>query len=236
MHNFLREVKQTPFTIGLCVLLVAIYIAEVLNSGGLTIGLGTLYDFGGLVTSAVGIDGQWWRLLTAGFVHASLMHILMNTIVIYFIGRILETTLGSLQVATIFILGVLGGSLLSMTLGALNVIYIGASSGAFAMVGAVVYLGMQEKRRGAWVQQMQTMLIFVAMNLLFSLFDPTIGIWGHVGGFFVGLAVTGNLLQSRYAKMTFKNTTMTRIVALLMIFTVFLILLTGAFTRLTTFS
>lgn len=236
MHNFMREAKQQPVTIGLCLLLVGIYIAEVVVSGGLTIGLSTLYDFGGLVTVGVGVDGEWWRLLTAGFIHASLMHILMNTVVIYFIGKILETTLGSIQLATIFILGVLGGSLLSITLGSLNVIYIGASSGAFAMVGAVIYLGLQEKHRGAWVQQMQTMLIFVAMNLLFSLFDPTIGIWGHVGGFIVGLAVTGNLLQSRYAKMTFKNTTMTRIIALLMIITVFLILLTGAFTRLTTFS
>lgn len=205
MSNFTREFRQVPVTLGLSVLLGIIYVAEVIRSGGLDIAINTLYHFGGLVPAVVFGQNEWWRLLTAGFVHASLMHLLLNVVVIYFVGRMLETTLGSLQVGVIFLVGVLGGNLLTMLLGNIMVISIGASSGAFALVGAVIYLGWQERRRGVWGQQMQTMFIFVGMNLLFGLFDPSIGIWAHVGGFLFGVTVAGALLQSRYAKATFKT-------------------------------
>lgn len=216
MNNFMREFKQVPVTVGLSVLMAVIYLGEVLRSGGLTIGIRTLYDFGGLMPAGVYLNDEWWRLITAGFVHASFTHIILNGIVIYFIGRILETTLGSIQVATIFILGVVGGNLFSMMFGPLMTVNIGASSGAFALVGSVIYLGVVEKRRGVWMQQMQTMLIFVGMNIVFSLFDPSIGIWAHVGGFLVGMTVTGALFQSRYAQSAFKTNRTTRIVAIVL--------------------
>lgn len=213
MKNFMREFKQVPVSVGLSILLGVIYLAEVLRSGGLTIDLRTLYDFGGLLPAAVVVQDDWWRLLTAGFVHASLTHFLLNVVVIYFIGRILESTLGSIQVALIFLLGVVGGNLVTMLFGGLMTVSIGASSGAFALVGSVIYLGMLEKRRGMWMQQMQTMLIFVGMNVVFSLFDTSIGIWAHIGGFLVGITLTGALMQSRYAKNTFKVNTMTQVIA-----------------------
>lgn len=213
MQNFTREFKQVPVSVGLSVLLGVIYLAEVLRSGALTIDLRTLYDFGGLLPAAVMVQDEWWRIVTAGFVHASLTHFLLNVVVIYFIGRILEVTLGSVQVGLIFLLGVIGGNLVAMLFGSLMTVSIGASSGAFALVGAVIYLGIQEKHRGVWMQQMQTMLIFVGMNVLFSLFDPSIGIWAHVGGFLVGLTLTGALMQSRYAKNAFKVNATTKVIA-----------------------
>lgn len=232
MTDFIRAFKQYPVTISLSVLIGVIYLAEVLFSGGLTINLLTMYQFGGMVIDSIAQNGEWWRMLSSGFVHASLTHVLLNIMVIYFVGRILEMALGSIQVGLIFILGVLGGSLLTLLLGNLHVIYVGASTGAFALVGAVIYLGLHEVQRGAWVQEMRTMLLFVVMNLAFSLFDTSIGIWGHVGGFFTGLIVTGALLQSDYAKTTFKTSGGRTTLALFLTLIMFALLFIGVINRL----
>ncbi|MCW0952495.1 rhomboid family intramembrane serine protease [Weissella ceti] len=232
MHNFEREFKQVPVAVGLSVLLVVIYLAEALRSGSLTIDMATMYNFGGLVPAAVFAQNEWWRLLTAGFIHVSLTHMLLNVVVIYFIGRLLEMSLGSLQLAVLFLVGVIGGNLFAMLLGNVLVISLGASGGAFTLVGAIIYLGLRENRRGVWREQMQTMIIFVGMNVVFSLFDSSIGIWAHVGGFLMGLTLTGGLIQSRYAQNTFKSSKTTTILAYVSTAIILGALVFGVLTRL----
>jgi len=232
MNNFAREFKQVPVTVGLSILLVMIYLAEVLCSGGLVIDMATMYNFGGLVPATVFAQGEWWRLLTAGFVHVSLTHMLLNVVVIYFIGRLLERALGSLQLAALFLVGVVSGNLFTMLLGNIFVISIGASGGAFTLVGAIIFLGLREKHGGVWREEMKTMILFVGMNVVFSLFDPSIGIWAHVGGFLMGLTLTGGLIQSRYAQNTFKSSKTITILAYVSTVIVLGALLLGVITRL----
>ena len=60
------------------------------------------------------IDGQWWRLLTAGFVHFGFLHLLMNVVFLYLIGRFVEPMWGHLRYLSIYLASVLGGSCLGV--------------------------------------------------------------------------------------------------------------------------
>src|SRR5215216_174260 len=55
-------------------------------------------------------DGEWWRLLTAGFLHGGLFHLLLNMYALYFLGRMLEPALGHVRFAALYFASLLAGS------------------------------------------------------------------------------------------------------------------------------
>jgi rhomboid protease GluP len=196
-------------TVFLVALILAVYLVELmLSAHGLSAGalfaspsLGTMVAMGAQVGSLV-VAGQWWRIVTAMFLHFNWLHIGTNAYSLYIVGGLVEPAFGSWRTLIIYLLsGILGGLFLLLLM-PLNVVGAGASGAIFGLLGATVVLGFflpRGARRGllSWA-----IGIFV-LNIGFDLFDPAIAIWDHVGGFVGGLLLAWALgvpgRQSRLA-------------------------------------
>jgi len=172
-------------------------LTYVLIGINVVIGLGTLLSgasatggggFGGspLLTdggvSRFGVDsGEYWRILTAGFLHAGFIHLLFNMFALYILGGLLEPAVGRLRFAVIYFVSLLAGSF-----GALLVepdaLTVGASGAVFGMMGAAVVV-----MRNRGINPMESGLgLWIGLNLLITFTIPGISIGGHIGGLIGG--------------------------------------------------
>ena len=169
----------TVFIIAVC---VGVYVYDVQASAGFAqsttgtgLGLLTLFE------PSLEFDGEWYRLLTSGFVHFGLLHLALNMLVLGQLGRLIEGTFGSLTFATLFVTGVLGGSVGALLLEP-DVQVGGASGAVFALMGAtaaIQLLGGQNILRNG-------MAPLLAINIAFS-FLPFVSLGSHLGGLAIGL-------------------------------------------------
>lgn len=129
--------------------------------------------------------GDWWRLITSGFLHAGALHLAMNMLALYQLGRLLEPALGRVNYLTLY-----GAALLAGSAGALVVapdaLTVGASGAIFGLLGAVA-AGMHSRGASIWRSGIGTLIV---VNLLITFALPRISIGGHLGGL-VGGAVAG---------------------------------------------
>lgn len=187
----------------LIALIVAVFAA------GIGPGLRTKDSFiidGGLVGSAVNpftgsligvANGEWWRLVTSGFLHANLIHVGFNMFVLYRLGQLLEPVLGRARFVLAYFVAMLGGSLGVMLLDP-NHYTVGASGAVFGLMGVAVAVC-----RARGINVMDTGLgPMIMLNLVFTFAIPGISIGGHVGGLIVGF-LAGSILTNvgeRYLK------------------------------------
>jgi membrane associated rhomboid family serine protease len=176
--------------------LIAINVA--IFAAGIGSGMETRQRFivdGGLVGGGlldgelIGVaHGEWWRLVTSGFLHANLIHIGFNMFVLYRLGQLLEPVLGRVRFALAYMVAMLGGGLGVMLLDP-NVFTVGASGAVFGLMGVAVAVF-----RSRGINVMDTGLgATILLNLAFTFAIPGISIGGHVGGLVVGFLV-GSLL------------------------------------------
>ena len=125
---------------------------------------------------------EYWRLLTSGFLHEGLIHIALNMLSLWFVGRVLEPAIGKLNFVAIYFAALLAGSF-----GALlfepGVPTLGASTAIFGIFGALIVVAY---RRGIplWQSGLGPMLL---LNLVFTLTVSNISIGGHLGGLAAGV-------------------------------------------------
>lgn len=127
----------------------ALYAATVIysmnrgNSGALLdVDPRTLFDFGAKYTSAI-LSGQWWRLVTAGFLHGGLMHIAMNSWVLMDLGAQVEETYGSSRLLIFYFFSTITGFAASAWWN--PGLSIGASAGILGLIGAMIAVGMRHQ-------------------------------------------------------------------------------------------
>jgi membrane associated rhomboid family serine protease len=135
-------------------------------------------------------NGEWWRLITSGFLHANVLHIGSNMLALFFIGRALEPALGSLRLGVIYFVSLAAGSLGVIILepGSLS---IGASGAIFGLMGAFV---MFARSRGISVMQSGIGPV-ILLNLAITFTIPGISIGGHLGGLAGGAAIAAIVLE-----------------------------------------
>lgn len=154
---------------------------------GMTLGQGAMYSYAGGRTTIelVGVAyGEWWRIVTGGFLHAGLLHLAMNMLLLWLLGKQLESVLGRARFAALYVACLVGGSfgalLVSPTVGT-----VGASGAVFGLMGAAV---VAQRRSGidVWRNGIGGLVV---INLLLTFAVPGIAIGAHVGGLIVGVAV-----------------------------------------------
>ncbi|MCI0636184.1 MAG: rhomboid family intramembrane serine protease, partial [Actinobacteria bacterium] len=174
-----------PFiTFTLIGLNVGIYLLQLLMGAGLSANSGWIYEHGVLVSSAidssgqlVGVaEGEWWRLITATFLHYGILHLGMNMLVLWFIGPPLEEYFGHWRYLLVYLVSGLAGSAGAL-LWSPNALTVGASGAIWGIMGAALVL---EARR-IWVFGGQAMGL-VVFNLAITFLIPGISIGGHIGG------------------------------------------------------
>jgi membrane associated rhomboid family serine protease len=126
---------------------------------------------------------EWYRLVTAGFLHFGVLHIAMNMILLYQLGSMLERSLGSLRFGLLYFAALLGGSLGALLITGDGTGLHGGASGAVFGLMAAAAIGLQ--RRGVNIFQTGIGATLV-INLLLTFTIPGISIGGHVGGMAVG--------------------------------------------------
>ncbi len=141
-------IPQAHFTTALILTInIGLYVATMVYS--MRAGQGTLMDIDYQTLKAFGgkcdeiLAGQWWRLVTAGFLHGGLFHILMNSWVLLDLGRQVEEIYGAKRFITIYFGSTVFGFLAS-TFWSGN-LSIGASAGIFGLLGAMIALGARHR-------------------------------------------------------------------------------------------
>jgi membrane associated rhomboid family serine protease len=176
-----------PATYVLIAINVAAFLAELAGGSGALQGGGTVVNHGGLNGPAVA-DGDWWRIITAGFLHAGLIHIAFNMYVLFILGTLLEPGIGTPRFLAVYFVSLLAGSFGALLLSP-NEITVGASGAIFGLMSAAFIVA---RHRG--VEQVAGQLaIFILINLFFTFGVSHISVGGHLGGL-IGGALAGLLI------------------------------------------
>ncbi|MEH0928483.1 rhomboid family intramembrane serine protease [Micromonospora sp. CPCC 205558] len=125
-------------------------------------------------------DGEWYRLVTAMFLHYGVIHLLLNMWALWVLGRSLEANLGPLRFAALYLIAGLGGNVAAYLFSAQNSATAGASTAVFGLFAALIII---ERKLGRDISQVIPILV---INLVFTLTVPGISIPGHLGGLAVG--------------------------------------------------
>lgn len=150
--------------------------------------LSVLVLFGAKVNPLI-IAGQYWRLLTANFIHIGLMHLVFNSYALYVFGADVEGRFGRAHFVALYLLCGLSGSVLSF-LGN-EALSAGASGAVFGLVGAIIvyYFTYRQEFGRSGRRQLMNLLLVAAYNLIWGFVGVGIDNWGHVGGLLAGLAL-----------------------------------------------
>ena len=138
----------------------------------------------GLLYGPMVQQGQWWRLLTSGFLHGSVLHVGFNMYLLYMLGPELERGFGRVRVALMYF-GSLAGGALAVMLFDWDQPTLGASAAVLGLAGS---MGIALHERGMKPQQ-SPVFGLVVLNLALPLLVPGISFWGHFGGVLAGMLI-----------------------------------------------
>jgi membrane associated rhomboid family serine protease len=138
-------------------------------------------------------NGEWYRLISSGFLHYGLLHVGMNMFLLWQLGQLLEPALGRGRFALLYFAAMLGGSAGALALSP-NALTGGASGAVFGLMAAAA-VGLHQ--RG--VNPMKTGIgATLLLNLLITFAIPGISVGGHLGGALMGAAVGYAMLEPRW--------------------------------------
>ena len=171
----------TPqLTYALMAINVVLFMLTAAASGGFSGTSGAFYEKGALFGPLVA-DGEWWRIVSAGFLHAGLLHLAFNMYFLYFLGTLMEPSIGKLRFGIVYFVSLVGGSFGALLLSP-NAVTVGASGAVFGAMGAAI---IAMRARG--IDPMQSGLgVTLLLNLAITFLIPGISIGGHLGGLFAG--------------------------------------------------
>ena len=162
---------------------VIVYLITVAQGSGLNDPGGPLFNkwalFGPLVD-----HGDWWRLITSAFLHASVIHIAFNMLALWWLGAPVEMVLGRVRFIGLYLVSGLAGAAGALVANP-NAVTVGASGAIFGLLGAVLILEWQATGSIAG-----NYLTLILINLAISFAVPGISIGGHVGGLIGGILAT----------------------------------------------
>lgn len=162
---------------------VLIYLAEMMQGVGVSGVAGSQLVQDGAVYGPAVADGEWYRMITGGFLHASVLHVAFNMYLLWILGGALERYAGPARFLAIYFTAILWGSAFALVLDP-NALTVGASGGVFGLMAALFLL---ERQRGVALLG-STVGVLLVINLAITFMIPGISVGGHVGGLLGGAA------------------------------------------------
>lgn len=193
MREF-TDFLKSRHKVNLVLVLLNIVIFAVLAILGDTTNPQFMVDHGAMYTPLV-TGGQYWRLLTAMFLHFGFEHLAYNMFSLFFLGDILEGVVGPVRYLVIYLVGGVGGNLVSLFMsvqGGNFKVSAGASGAIFAVVGAFFYVAIRN-RKSFGPGGMRRLLLMVVLMIMQGIVDRGVDQSAHVGGMVSGF-VLGVLL------------------------------------------
>jgi membrane associated rhomboid family serine protease len=184
-------VTQVILAVNVLVFLLTVFQARSLTSNELS----SLFQYGSLYGDATLGHGEWWRVLTNGFLHYGPIHIAVNMFSLWMMGRSLEQVCGRGRYLALYFVSMLGASAAVLLFGNPGEFpgTAGASGALFGLMGAyaVTVLKLRLNPTG--------LIITLALNAFITFGIPGISIYGHIGGLVTGALVTVALLYAPQA-------------------------------------
>lgn len=181
----LRDYPITTLLVGIN---IAVFLGMVLTGGSMMNFSGQdLIRWGGNFGPAT-LSGDYWRLITTGFVHGNLLHLLFNVWCLWSLGQLSEKLFGGWVTLGVYLLTGVGGAMLSIYMHPER-LEIGASGAIFGIAGAILSgIKFGNVSISSWQKRSITssLIFFAGFNLFIGL-APGIDNWCHIGGFISGL-------------------------------------------------
>jgi membrane associated rhomboid family serine protease len=177
IHGVQRRTMMSPGWVAktLVGVNVAVYLLQLAQGAPVSANAGSIYVNGVLYGPAVA-DGDWWRLLTAAFLHYGPFHLFLNMLVLYLFGPPLESVLGPARFLLLYLASGLAGSAGALLMEPTG-LTVGASGAIYGLFGAMLVL----ERQGTYVFG-GSVLPLLVINLAITFAFPGISIGGHLGG------------------------------------------------------
>jgi len=185
-NRFIPNQKNTPITKLLSISLITAHVFQFLLGDVL------IANFALFAPSVA--NGKWWLLITAGFLHGSIIHLLFNVYILWVIGSQLESIVGNIKFLIIYFVSLVGGSLASYWFSPFGSYSIGASGAIFGLMGATLVIG---RKRNLDISQITTLVVInVVIGFVLSGID-----WrAHLGGLAAGAFIAWVLLNATSLK------------------------------------
>ena len=160
---------------------------------------------GALVPEKV-LAGEWWRLIGANFLHYGSFHLATNMLSLFFIGRLIELSLGAKYYLTIYLFSGIGSmltfTLLAFRLGLSNAFLVGASAAIMGLIGAILAISLQvwlKKRHSVTARRRLQQVIFVIiLQFIFDNIIPQVSFHAHLFGFIIGFLISSVLVFIKF--------------------------------------
>ncbi len=192
------DFKRFRITYGLIGLNLLFYAVSIFYTGSVVdMPAGGLVDLGAVYGPFVVVEGEWWRLLTAMFLHGGMTHLLMNMFSLYIIGRPMELYFSPKSYLSLYLLTGIVGGLISIVVHP-ETVAIGASGAIFGVFGALSgYFFAYRRELGEHAHQfMKDFALIIGINLILGFSIPNIDVSAHAGGLVSGLI--GGLIVARH--------------------------------------
>lgn len=177
---------KTPIITNIIILTCILYFVLMLFNTKGNLSAANLLKYGANYQAYIQA-GEWYRLFSCIFIHASILHLLLNMYALKIIGSQIESFLGKIRFVIVFIISGLIGSLFSAIL--TKSVSVGASGAIFGILGSLIYFSYHYRLLlGSSLKY--EILPVVIFNLGIGLFIPGVDIWAHIGGLVGGIFAT----------------------------------------------
>lgn len=132
-------------------------------------------------------NGEFYRLITAGFLHGGIMHLFFNMSALNIIGKEVEEVYGTKKYILIYVFSLLGASVFSYLFS--KGISVGASGAIFGLLGAMLIFGFKNKKKIGKLY-IKNIIETILLNILIGITIPNIDNFAHMGGLVLGLIIS----------------------------------------------
>lgn len=190
----MEELKKEPVTA--CLILSNILVFLLVEITGGSQNTMHMLKCGAAYGPAILEGGEYYRLFTSMFLHFGMAHLANNMLVLLVIGQRLEPVVGKLRFGLIYLLGGLGGNVISLWVNIRSSSYAGASGAVFAVVGAMLWAVLRNKGRVQDITGKQ-MLIMAFFSVYFGFASEGVDNAAHLGGLICGFVLCMLLYHPR---------------------------------------
>lgn len=169
---------------------VLVYGATVIDAGSLNQSDSSNLFAQWALSPMTAAQGEWWRLVTSGFLHLSLLHLATNMIALWILGRDLEVLLGRSRFCVVYGLSLLGGSTSVFLFSNPAEPVAGASGAIFGLMGGIAVAAFKLR------VSLRPVLMVIALNVVLSVTIPGISLLGHLGGLVIGVVSTAAIVYA----------------------------------------
>jgi rhomboid protease GluP len=147
---------------------------------------GVLVRLGAMVPVLVA-QGEFWRLVTAMFLHVGILHLAFNSFALYLFGSLVEGSIGSARFIAIYVISGLCAGAASFTFSAPGTVAAGASGAVFGLLGAWLAFNLRRRSLSLAQANIQGALMLIGINLALGFLLPGIDNVAHLGGLAAGV-------------------------------------------------